>query len=110
MPCNGVCKTRRACEFAAQWGMQKRRACAPAAQSSMSVRRACTCAAQWGMQKRHACAHAAQGSMSPRRACTCAAQGSWIAGKRHGLGKQVYAKGDIYEGLWKEDGQDGPGR
>ncbi|KAF5842183.1 putative phosphatidylinositol monophosphate kinase [Dunaliella salina] len=37
-------------------------------------------------------------------------QGSWVADKRHGLGKQIYAKGDIYEGLWKQDLQDGPGR
>lgn len=37
-------------------------------------------------------------------------QGSWVRGKRQGLGKQNYLKGDIYEGLWKEDLQEGPGR
>eukprot|EP00967_Tisochrysis_lutea_P015574 scaffold17561_cov20-Tisochrysis_lutea.AAC.6 len=41
--------------------------------------------------------------------CSVPVQGSWVADKRHGLGKQTYAKGDIYEGLWKQDLQDGPG-
>mmetsp|Transcript_1027 Transcript_1027/g.2835 ORF Transcript_1027/g.2835 Transcript_1027/m.2835 type:complete len:378 (-) Transcript_1027:123-1256(-) len=31
-------------------------------------------------------------------------EGEWYVNKRHGRGKQVYAKGDIYEGEW-EDGE-----
>lgn len=36
-------------------------------------------------------------------------QGSWVHNRRHGLGKQVYSNGDIYEGLWRGL-QEGPGR
>ena len=29
---------------------------------------------------------------------------------KHGLGKKVYANGDVYEGLWRHGKAEGPGR
>ena len=37
-------------------------------------------------------------------------QGGWAADLKHGLGKKVYANGDVYEGLWRHGKAEGPGR
>ena len=37
-------------------------------------------------------------------------QGGWAQDLKQGLGKKVYANGDIYEGLWKAGKCEGPGR
>ena len=38
------------------------------------------------------------------------AQGGWAADLKQGLGKKVYANGDVYEGLWRAGKCEGPGR
>ena len=37
-------------------------------------------------------------------------QGGWADDLKQGLGKKVYANGDVYEGLWKGGKCEGPGR
>jgi hypothetical protein len=37
-------------------------------------------------------------------------QGGWKEDLKHGLGRKVYANGDVYEGLWAAGKPDGPGR
>jgi 1-phosphatidylinositol-4-phosphate 5-kinase len=37
-------------------------------------------------------------------------QGGWANDLKHGLGKKMYANGDVYEGLWKLGKCEGPGR
>lgn len=37
-------------------------------------------------------------------------QGGWALNVKHGLGKQSFSIGDIYEGIWKNGVPDGPGR
>ncbi len=37
-------------------------------------------------------------------------QGGWAHDLKQGLGKKVYANGDVYEGLWKAGKCEGPGR
>jgi hypothetical protein len=37
-------------------------------------------------------------------------QGGWQEDLKHGLGRKVYANGDVYEGLWAAGKPDGPGR
>lgn len=37
-------------------------------------------------------------------------QGGWKDDLKHGLGRKVYANGDVYEGLWALGKPDGPGR
>jgi hypothetical protein len=38
------------------------------------------------------------------------AQGGWAFDLKQGLGKKVYANGDVYEGLWRAGKCEGPGR
>ena len=38
------------------------------------------------------------------------AQGGWALDLKQGLGKKVYANGDVYEGLWRAGKCEGPGR
>lgn len=37
-------------------------------------------------------------------------QGGWREDLKHGLGRKIYANGDVYEGLWCNGKPDGPGR
>ena len=37
-------------------------------------------------------------------------QGGWAEDLKQGLGKKVYANGDVYEGLWRQGKCEGPGR
>lgn len=37
-------------------------------------------------------------------------QGGWANDLKQGLGKKVYANGDVYEGLWRGGKCEGPGR
>ena len=37
-------------------------------------------------------------------------QGGWANDVKQGLGRKVYANGDVYEGLWRFGKCDGPGR
>ena len=39
-----------------------------------------------------------------------ALQGGWANDLKQGLGKKVYANGDVYEGLWRQGKCEGPGR
>jgi len=48
---------------------------------------------------------------SPRPGLSrAAAQGGWAADLKQGLGRKVYANGDVYSGLWVAGKCDGPGR
>jgi len=42
--------------------------------------------------------------------CDFAVQGGWASDLKQGLGKKVYANGDVYEGLWRQGKCEGPGR
>jgi 1-phosphatidylinositol-4-phosphate 5-kinase len=48
--------------------------------------------------------------MAPHGTSDARYQGSWWAGLKQGLGKQMFSNGDVYEGLWRQGKPHGPGR
>ncbi len=54
--------------------------------------------------------HGRRGRSPPHPPGASCAQGGWNKGVKCGLGKQLFANGDVYEGVWKAGVPHGPGR